>query len=74
MNTASTIPIESLSIADKIMLTEYLWDNLSQRPSNVVSPDWHGKILDDRLAALREGKTAFIAWDDAKKRLQESLQ
>lgn len=74
MNTATTIPIESLSTADKIMLMERLWDDLSRRPSDVVSPDWHGDILDDRRAAVLEGRTGFVDWEEAKKRLRERLQ
>ena len=74
MNTATTIAIGNLSVTDKIVLMERLWDDLSRRPTDIASPDWHGDILDDRRAALREGRTAFVEWDDAKKRLRERLQ
>ncbi len=74
MNTPTTIAIENLSVAEKIVLMERLWDELSRRPTDVASPDWHGDILDRRRAAVREGRTAFIEWDDAKKRLRERLQ
>lgn len=50
---------------------ERLWGDLCRRPNDVVSPDWHGDILDDRRAAVREGRTAFVEWVDAKKRLRE---
>jgi len=74
MNTATTIAIDNLSVADKIVLMERLWDDLSRRPSDVASPDWHGDILDDRRAAVHEGRIAFIEWADAKKRLRERFQ
>ena len=74
MNTATTIAIDKLSVADKIVLMERLWDELSRSPTDVPSPVWHGDILDDRRAAVREGRTAFVEWDDAKKRLRERLQ
>ena len=74
MNTATTIAIDNLSVTDKIILMERLWNDLSRRPTDVASPDWHGDILDDRRAAVHEGRTAFIEWDDAKKRLRERLQ
>ena len=74
MNTATTIAIDNLSAADKIVLMERLWNDLSRRPTDIASPDWHGDILDDRRAAVHEGRTAFIEWDDAKKRLRERLQ
>ena len=74
MNTASSIPLDGLSVAEKIVLMERLWDDLSRRPTDVPSPDWHADILDDRRNAVREGRTAFVEWDGAKKRLQERLQ
>lgn len=74
MNTAATIAINNLSVAEKIVLMERLWDDLSRRPTDVASPDWHGDILADRRAAVLEGKTAFVEWDDAKTRLRERLQ
>ncbi len=74
MDTPTIIAIENLSVAETIALMERLWDDLSRRPMDVASPDWHGDILDRRRAAVREGKTAFIEWDDAKKRLRERLQ
>jgi putative addiction module component (TIGR02574 family) len=74
MNTATTIAIENLSVAEKIVLMERLWSDLSQRPTDVASPDWHGDILDERRAAVREGRTTFAEWNDAKKRLRERLQ
>jgi hypothetical protein len=53
---------------------ERLWDELSRRPSNVPVPDWHGDVLAERLAAVREGRTSFVDWDVAKERLRERLK
>jgi putative addiction module component (TIGR02574 family) len=74
MNTATNFPIESLSVADKIILMERLWDDLSRCPSNVAPPDWHGDVLAARLQAVKEGKTQFVDWNDAKKRLRDRLK
>ena len=74
MNIASTIPIESLSVAEKLLLMERLWDDLSRRPSNVPTPEWHGDVLAERLAAVQEGRTQFVDWDVAKERLRERLK
>ena len=74
MNTASTFPIETLSIAEKLWLMERLWEDLSRRPSDVPVPEWHGDILAERQAAVREGRTAFVEWEAAKERLRERLK
>lgn len=64
------ISIESMSTAEKLALLERLWEDLSRRPENVPSPAWHGTVLSERIAAVREGRTAFVAWEDARRRLQ----
>ena len=74
MNAATNISIETLSVADKIILMERLWDDLSRCPSDIKSPDWHGDVLSARLQAVTEGKTQFVDWNDAKKRLRERLK
>ena len=74
MNTASTLPIENMSVAEKLLLMERLWTDLSRRPADIPSPDWHGDVLAEREAAVREGRTAFVDWDDAKQRLRERLK
>jgi hypothetical protein len=35
------------------------------------SPKRHENVLAERIAAVREGRTAFVDWDDAKRRLRE---
>jgi hypothetical protein len=44
---------------------------LSRHPEDVPSPAWHGAVLEERREAVRQGRTNFVAWEDAKKRLQE---
>lgn len=70
---AADIALENLSVADKILLMERLWEALSRRPSDVPSPDWHGDILAERRAAVRAGSKEFISWEEAKIRLRERL-
>lgn len=74
MSSASDIPIDALTVPEKLVLMERLWADLSRRPTDVSSPDWHGDVLADRLAAVRDGKTTFVDWVDAKKRLRERLK
>ena len=74
MSSASDIPIDALTVPEKLVLMERLWADLSRRPADVSSPDWHGDVLAERLAAVRDGQTTFVDWDDAKKRLRERLK
>lgn len=71
MSTASELPLENLSLAEKLLLMERLWGELSRRPSDIPSPDWHGDILSQRAKAVQDGRTAFQDWEAAKQRLRD---
>jgi putative addiction module component (TIGR02574 family) len=67
------ISVEHLTVPEKLALMEKLWDDLSRRPENVPSPEWHGDVLAERIAAVRDGRTDFVPWDDAKRRFRERM-
>ena len=71
MSTSHTIRLDTLSVAEKLALMERLWADLSRRPVDIPSPDWHGDVLAARLDAVREGRTTFVDWEDAKRRLRD---
>jgi putative addiction module component (TIGR02574 family) len=74
MNNVTTLPIESLTLAEKLLLMERLWTELSRQPSNITPPEWHGDVLAARLTAVKEGRTEFVEWDAAKERLRNRLK
>jgi putative addiction module component (TIGR02574 family) len=63
--------IEKMSVVEKLALMERLWADLSRQSEDVPSPQWHGTILAERLAAVREGRTDFVDWEVAKRRLRD---
>jgi putative addiction module component (TIGR02574 family) len=63
------ISLDSLTTAEKLHLMERLWADLSRRPHDIPSPAWHGELLDERRRAVREGRTTFVAWEEARQRL-----
>ena len=73
-NMSADFAIESMTVTEKLALMERLWSDLSRRPEDVPSPDWHGEVLAERIVAVREGRTKFVDWDAAKKRLRERLE
>lgn len=68
------IPIDDLTVVQKLDLMERLWVDLSRNPSDVPSPEWHGDVLAKRLEAVENGDVEFIDWADAKKRLQNRFE
>ena len=63
------ISIATLNTSEKLALMERLWEALSQRPADVPSPKWHGAVLAERIAAVRDSRSKFVDWDEAKERL-----
>ena len=50
MNTDTIFSeIQKLSTAQKILLLEQAWDDVSQSANDIPIPDWQKKLLDERL-------------------------
>ena len=49
---STDVSVESLSTPEKLALMERLCDSLSQRPSDVPLPAWHGAVLAERIAGI----------------------
>ena len=67
------LPLDEMTVAEKLVLMERLWADLSRRPDDIPSPDWHGEVLAERIAAVREGRTQFEDWEVVKRRLRGRL-
>ena len=63
------ISLSELTTAEKLELMERLWVDLSRHPQHVRSPAWHGAVLDERREVVRQGRTTFVAWEEARQRL-----
>jgi putative addiction module component (TIGR02574 family) len=66
---STDIPLDHLSVAEKIQLLERVWDNLCRERGDVRSPDWHKAVLDERRRRLESGSTTVSNWADTKERL-----
>jgi len=69
-----TLPLEKMTISEKLAEMERLWDDLCRNPQDVPSPSWHGAILAEREKQIAEGKMAFIDLDEAKERIRRATQ
>jgi hypothetical protein len=68
------IKLEQMTVADKISTMEYLWDDLSRHASESLSPAWHVDLLMQREEGVSVGEAQFLDWEQAKKKIRESLQ
>jgi len=65
-----TLPLDKMSVEEKLRALELLWEDLSRTPSTIHSPAWHKDVLEARERRLREGKEKFIPLDEARRALR----
>ena len=68
------LPLERMSVGDKLATMEAISASLCFRPVDVDSPAWHQKVLEDRTRRLESGEATVCEWSEAKKRLQNLEQ
>ena len=67
------LKLDELSMSDKFMMMEALWENMSQSPSaNSFTPQWHLDVLDHREEQIKVGKAEFSSLADVKNRLRKA--
>jgi hypothetical protein len=69
----NALPLEQMTIEDKMRTMEALWDDLCRHSDEFNSPNWHHDILAEREQNIRVGEAVFEDWGTAKKRIRESL-
>ncbi|KPA12242.1 acyl-protein synthetase [Candidatus Magnetomorum sp. HK-1] len=66
--------IISLPKIEKLLIMEYLWQDLFEENNTLDSPDWHKKALAETEKRVMEGKEEIINWTDAKRSLRKSFE
>jgi hypothetical protein len=62
-----SIPLDKMSLAEKLEAMEAIWADLSPTPSQVPVPDWHREVLKTR----RESPATWLDWEQVKASLLE---
>ncbi|MCP4157808.1 MAG: addiction module protein [bacterium] len=70
---AISIPLDSMSVEEKIQVMEILWDDLCHKADDIQSPSWHKGVLNEREEALQLGADEFIDWDLAKRNIKKEI-
>jgi hypothetical protein len=61
-----TLPLDQMTVAEKLQLMEVLWEDLSKNPDDVPSPEWHKDVLNECRRKAESGEEQFIDWEKAK--------
>jgi hypothetical protein len=66
----ATLPLDKMTVAEKLRAMEMLWADLSRNEAQIESPAWHENVLRDREARIKSGEEKFLDWETAKKHLR----
>ncbi len=63
--------IEKMSLEERLETMELLWASLVRTPEKISSPDWHGEVLNERLAKIKRGSAEFLTLPQLRQRLKK---
>lgn len=70
----AALPLDQMSVAEKIRAMEAIWDDLRRLDSEVDSPPWHGEVLAARQSRFDRGETSVVDWSEAKQRIRDRVR
>jgi putative addiction module component (TIGR02574 family) len=68
------LPLEKMTVADKLRVMETLWSDLTRDEEQLESPAWHAEVLRQRAARVKQGKESFLGWETAKRQLRNRVK
>jgi hypothetical protein len=67
------LPLDRMSLPEKLRLMEVLWDDLTRKPDDIPSPAWHKDVLEDIRRRAESGEEQFSDWESAKKEIRRRV-
>jgi hypothetical protein len=65
----ATLPLNEMTVVEKLRVMEEIWDDLCHRGEAIPSPAWHGDVLAERERLVAEGNASFSDWEEARGRI-----
>ncbi len=53
-------------MAEKLQIMEAIWEDLRSHADQVLVPQWHKDLLDERRRAVEAGREEVLDWDTVK--------
>ena len=69
-----TLPLDKMSVTDKLRALEQLWDDLRRTPDDIPFPSWNEDVLRAREKRADEGTSQFHDWAQAKQKIRDSIK
>ena len=66
----SVLPLNEMSVEEKLETMETIWASLSANPEAIGSPAWHEEELRVREARVASGEARFVDWEKTKEEIR----
>ena len=70
---ALTLPLDKMSMEEKIQTMESIWEDLCKSADSLSSPSWHEKVLKEREESIKREEDEFIDWRKAKQNIKNDI-
>jgi len=65
---------DDLSVDEQIDYVQSLWERIAASPERVPVPEWHQRIIGERLEAYKANPTDGRLWQEARKDIKQKLR
>lgn len=67
---SETLDVRQMSVSERIVLMERLWESMSSPEDLSEPPEWHESVLRDREAEWRERHAVSQDWAEAREEIR----
>jgi hypothetical protein len=68
------LPLDTMTVEEKLLAMELLWNDLCQRAEGLASPSWHEDVLVERESSVARGNDTFDDWETAKRMIRKQTR
>ncbi|MCP4552960.1 MAG: addiction module protein [Bacteroidetes bacterium] len=68
------LPLNKMTITEKLVAMNQIWDDLMRSPDDIPSPEWHNEVLSARARRVKNGEAHFKDFESVKSELRSEFE
>ncbi|MCM2284369.1 MAG: addiction module protein [Desulfobacula sp.] len=70
----TSLPLNEMTVTEKLVAINQIWEDLMRNPNDVPSPDWHREVLSARAGRVKSGEAKFKDFESVKSELRSEFK
>ncbi len=70
----TSLPLNKMTITEKLVAMNQIWDDLMRNPDDIPSPEWHNEVLSARAERVKNGEAHFKDFESVKSELRSDFE